>query len=983
MTSSEAIPCRIDRRADYQGSRPSVLRQAEVGKYVTGCDGLSPSTNSNGTRKSTEKKTSKKMSSIANIRIATINVRTCREDIKLAQVVKAASQLNIDVLAIQEARRIHHGHVTLEDDSLFGWQLVWSGHKRKHRHGVPILLAPHVTFEEYFVFLDARIIAAKVKVHGMCLSILNGYAPCDSSKSEAAKLGFYSALSKAKKKLDETPKFKTIVLGDFNATISSQSKTSGAWDAVLGYNNSDRIETTGNGEKLLAWCLKSKMKIVNSIYRTKRIHRGTWYNSIIGRWKRIDYICTTGWVLKFVRSCRAYTTPSKLFDTDHRLLVMNIDFPTSKKSVKLSLLKGRRKEVKPRRNYNVLRDDPSKRDELTQKIDNYLEFVSQEDTNVDLLNEGIAEAVRSSADEVCPVENTIMKKEPWEDEVLQGLISRLNECKKKEEVKKIQKKIRDCRKRLKNEYFETLADGINTVAEARQIDKEFALAKKYSALKTGTRNVISKEKLKTHFESHFAARPIEQPLELTSPEQFPHLSDAQFNINQDAPARGEIKQALSSFKNNRHAGTDKVKTEGLKYNSSEQLLTYLLLLMSLIWSTLKVPCTWLHAEITSIFKKGSQSVASNYRGISIGTNMSRILCKVIISRLKEAYESSISNAQFGFRKNRSTTDGIFIMKNVIEKYKGSFIAVYIDLTAAYDHIPREFLFKVLEIRTGASFLIHILKLMYLQTTASIKGMKTTFEVLVGCRQGGQESPVIFNYYFDFVLKIAATEIDNAFPEGWGLDFPFNIPNVCSNRAQRARQRLRGVEIIRWILYADDIVLFAKSAQEAERLLNIINTTCKRFGLNISFKKTKTQVFNNESLATEPTLFNIDGHSIENVSQFTYLGYVFDNGSIVSSTEHCIARASAKFNQLRTVLCDTKVNKQTRWKFLETCVAPRLLYGLQACYPKEEQLKKIESCWSQFLRSMVKGGWRRRSEDPENPDYRFVYKNSDIQRILKC
>ena len=115
-------------------------------------------------------------------------------------------------------------------------------------------------------------------------------------------------------------------------------------------------------------------------------------------------------------------------------------------------------------------------------------------------------------------------------------------------------------------------------------------------------------------------------------------------------------------------------------------------------------------------------MASNYRGISIGTNMSRILCKVIISRLKESYESSISNAQFVFCKNRSTTDGIFIMKNVIEKYKGPFIAVYIDLTAAYDHIPREFLSKVLEIRTGASFLIHILKLMYLQTTASIKGM---------------------------------------------------------------------------------------------------------------------------------------------------------------------------------------------------------------------------------------------------------------------
>ena len=111
-----------------------------------------------------------------------------------------------------------------------------------------------------------------------------------------------------------------------------------------------------------------------------------------------------------------------------------------------------------------------------------------------------------------------------------------------------------------------------------------------------------------------------------------------------------------------------------------------------------------------------------------------------------------------------TTNGIFILENVIDKYKDPFVAVYIDLTAAYNHIPRDFLFKVLEIRTGATFLLTILKLMYTGTTASIKGMKTAFEVLVGCRQGGQESPVLFNFYFDFVLKIAASEIDKAFPD---------------------------------------------------------------------------------------------------------------------------------------------------------------------------------------------------------------------------
>ena len=131
----------------------------------------------------------------------------------------------------------------------------------------------------------------------------------------------------------------------------------------------------------------------------------------------------------------------------------------------------------------------------------------------------------------------------------------------------------------------------------------------------------------------------------------------------------------------------------------------------------------------------------------------------------------------------------------------------------------------------------------------------------------------------------------------------------------------------------------------------------------------------------PSLITVDGNCIENVQKFTYLGHVFDNQCVTSSMEHRTARASAKFNQLREVLCDTKVNKKTRWRILEACVVPRLLYGLQACYPKEDQLKKMESCWFQCLRSMVKGGWKRVSDDPEEPDFRFVYRNQDLQRIL--
>ena len=192
--------------------------------------------------------------------------------------------------------------------------------------------------------------------------------------------------------------------------------------------------------------------------------------------------------------------------------------------------------------------------------------------------------------------------------------------------------------------------------------------------------------------------------------------------------------------------------------------------MSLIWLHIAVPKSWLELKIVCLYKKGIKSLAENYRALSVGSNLSKLIPRIILNRLLHAYEHNISESQFGFRKGRSTSDAIFILKNVIQKHSGPLVLVFVDLTAAYDHIPREFLFRILEFRTGAKILVYILRKLYDGTTAFISGTKTHFDILVGCRQGGLESPTLFNYYFDFVLKICAEEIDRKFPDGWGLSF---------------------------------------------------------------------------------------------------------------------------------------------------------------------------------------------------------------------
>ena len=187
----------------------------------------------------------------------------------------------------------------------------------------------------------------------------------------------------------------------------------------------------------------------------------------------------------------------------------------------------------------------------------------------------------------------------------------------------------------------------------------------------------------------------------------------------------------------------------------------------------------------------------------------------------------------------------------------------------------------------------------------------------------------------------------------------------------------------WILYADDLALFCKTVHESERLLTIINDTCLRFGLTISFAKTKTQVFNNNELADKSSLLNINEQVIDNVRTFTYLGHVITTEGGKCFTGHRRAAATAKFNQLRNVLCDIHVNVRTRRKILESCVRSRLIYGTQAWYPKEQEMSKLEACWNELQRSMVKGGWsRKKAENEAEEEYAFKYSNEGIRKILK-
>ena len=141
----------------------------------------------------------------------------------------------------------------------------------------------------------------------------------------------------------------------------------------------------------------------------------------------------------------------------------------------------------------------------------------------------------------------------------------------------------------------------------------------------------------------------------------------------------------------------------------------------------------------------------------------QIIASLGVNRIRNAYENIISNCQFGFRSNRSTTDAIFILQNSINLSSKPLFLCFLDLKAAYDWINRDLLFKILEIRIKSPILVNILKAFYTGTSAAIKGSKVFFQTITACRQGGVESPVIFNIYLDFVLTCVEYAVLQRFP----------------------------------------------------------------------------------------------------------------------------------------------------------------------------------------------------------------------------
>ena len=88
-------------------------------------------------------------------------------------------------------------------------------------------------------------------------------------------------------------------------------------------------------------------------------------------------------------------------------------------------------------------------------------------------------------------------------------------------------------------------------------------------------------------------------------------------------------------------------------------------------------------------KKESKEKCENYRRISHISHSSKIMLKIILNRLKHYTEELISEEQAGFRSGISTSEHIFNLRVISEKYYQHgkpLYQVFINLKKAFDRI---------------------------------------------------------------------------------------------------------------------------------------------------------------------------------------------------------------------------------------------------------------------------------------------------------
>ena len=139
---------------------------------------------------------------------------------------------------------------------------------------------------------------------------------------------------------------------------------------------------------------------------------------------------------------------------------------------------------------------------------------------------------------------------------------------------------------------------------------------------------------------------------------------------------------------------------------------------------------------------------------------SKVMQKIILNRLKPQAEKIIVEGQAGFKAGKNTTERVFNLRILCEKYlqhQQDLYHVFINFKKAFDRVWHAALWATMKKYNISTNLIQVIKNLYDKATSAVlfnSSIEDWFRTTVGVRQGCLLSPTLFNIFLERMMTDA-------------------------------------------------------------------------------------------------------------------------------------------------------------------------------------------------------------------------------------
>ena len=868
----------------------------------------------------------------STIKIGTWNVKSLYMVGQTKTLVAEMDRYNIDIIAVQETRWLGRGECDLGKHTI-----LYSGRAdQRHEEGVGICMTKKIreSLMEYKP-ISERIMSIRLRGKWFNVTVICVYAPTEE-KEERIKDEFYEELQMI---IDNTSKHDImIILGDLNAKVGQEVE---AFGPSIG-KESLHEETNDNGTRLASLALSNNLVIGGTYFQHKNVHKETWVSPDGHTRNQIDHIIINRKHRNALQDIRSYRGAD--CNTDHFLVLGRI---RAKLSIKKSTPGAKRRIFDTER-----MKETGIKDNFQLKLTNrfsILDIVEEEteEQGVNQVWEDMFNIVREvSEQEIGFVPRE--RKNHWFDMECMAAIEERNRARqlvirqqnndaqrenyrlKKIETKRLlrrkkrqafHKEIENIERNRHGGKIRQFYQGVKSIRTGYQA-RERMIKSKNGEIITGEMEVM--ERWKEHFEE-LLNPPTENNLGNNDNRTIQGPEEEMPEISLE-----EVKRAIKHLRNNKSPGKDGIPSEIWK-GGGDILEERLHRLMKIIWTEENIPVSWREGIIIPIHKKDDKLECANYRGISLLSTAYKVFTKILYNRMEVYMEHIVGEYQCGFRRGRSTTDQVFIIRQLIEKYweyDREQLHLFIDFKQAYDRVNRTSLWKIMEELGIPHKYIRLTRACYENTNSVVRcGSKTTspFQIGDGLKQGCILSPLLFNLAMEKVIRDSMN----------GRDEGIKLEDIN----------------VKLLAYADDVDIMIENQTEMKNLATLFKEAAERIGLKINESKTKVMKISREPIL--PERVEIAGMDIGRAEEFKYLGVIVTNdGRMKREVEARIGAGNRCYSSLIELLKKRSISRATKLRLYNSIVRPIILYGCETWALTKAMENRFEVLENKILRRIL-------------------------------